>query len=167
MVSFFVHQNNLIRAYIRTCEMPVRTVRTRHGPPAVISVSIPVSSLPREDEEEDELTCYICANSFCPSDCCGRTLTHLGCCTQAICCACLLKGCKRCTCKEECDAVISLCPFCREIAPVDALDMFLGGKPPCKECLSEDSASGESAGAGESVVNAEASVVNAEASVGW
>ena len=106
----------------------------------MIEVSIPVRSLQAHDDSDDEdLTCYICANAFCSSDSCGRSLTHLGCCTQAICCSCLVKGCKRCGCKEDCDAVISLCPFCREIAPVETLDMFLGGKPPCADCVKNDS----------------------------
>ena len=78
------------------------------------------------------------ANAVCAADECCRTLTHLGCCTQTICCGCLLKSSKRCGCKEDCDAVISLCPFCREVSPVEALDVFLGGKPPCAACLKAD-----------------------------
>lgn len=86
----------------------------------------------------DELTCYICANSFCAGETCCRTQTHLACCTQSICCGCLLKSSKRCGCKEDCDAVISLCPFCREVSPVEALDVFLGCKTACAACVKAD-----------------------------
>ena len=122
---------------------PRRQVRSSGGA-TVIELSIPmrrrhlVSSDSDDDSDDDDLTCYICANSFCDSEVCCRALTHLGCCTQAICCGCLLKSCKRCGCKDECDAVISLCPFCREVSPVDALDVFLGTKPPCAECKAGD-----------------------------
>lgn len=117
----------------------MRTARLRAGASGatVIEVSIPLSTLRSGNELSDDPTCYICTNSFCATDTCGRSLTHLTCCTQSICCACLVKSCKRCRCKDECDAVIALCPFCREVSPVDALDMFLGGKPGsgCKACL--------------------------------
>ena len=89
---------------------------------------------------DGDLTCYICANSFCDDDQCGRSLTHLACCTQSICCSCLLKSCKRCGCKEDCDAVVSLCPFCREVCTVDALDVFLGTKSACAQCRESDKA---------------------------
>lgn len=97
--------------------------------------------------DADDVTCYICANGFCANDECGRTLTHLGCCTQAICCACLMKSCKRCACKDDCDAVISLCPFCREVSPVEALDVFLGSKTACAECRKSDEPVATAAGA--------------------
>lgn len=122
---------------------PRRQVRSS-GSATVIELSIPVrrrhlvSSDSDDDSDDDDLTCYICANSFCDSESCNRSLTHLGCCTQAICCGCLLKSCKRCMCKDECDAVISLCPFCREVSPVDALDVYLGSKSTCGECKAAD-----------------------------
>ena len=123
--------------------MPYRPTgdRARNRASAVIELSIPMRIVRgnREsdaaDEEEDAVTCYICANAFCSAEECCRAMTHLGCCTQSICCGCLLKSSKRCTCKEDCDAVISLCPFCREVSSVDALDIFLGGKTPCAACL--------------------------------
>lgn len=108
----------------------------------VIELSIPMRIVnrgrDREEEEADDDTCYICANSFCAEEECARSMTHLGCCTQTICCGCLLKSSKRCTCKEDCDAVISLCPFCREVSAVEALDIFLGQKVACKACLKAD-----------------------------
>lgn len=108
----------------------------------VIELSIPMRIVNRgrgtDQADEDDATCYICANSFCAEEQCARSMTHLGCCTQAICCGCLLKSSKRCTCKEECDAVISLCPFCREVSAVEALDIFLGQKPTCKACVKAD-----------------------------
>lgn len=83
-------------------------------------------------------TCYICANDFCDDDVCCRSLTHLKCCTQAVCCGCLGKMIKRCKCEDECEAVIALCPFCREVSPVDVLDVFLGHVPACKVCVTAD-----------------------------
>lgn len=123
--------------------MPVRSTTATGGNRAVIELSIPMRLVrgARAGEVEDsgdEVVCYICANSFCGAEDCQRTQTHLGCCTQSICCACLLKSSKRCTCKEDCDAVISLCPFCREVSSVEALDIFLGGKPPCATCRKTD-----------------------------
>lgn len=114
---------------------------------AVIELSIPMRIMrgsggdeAAQGGDEDDSSCYICANAFCASDSCCRSMTHLGCCTQAICCGCLLKSSKRCTCKEDCDAVISLCPFCREVSPVEALDVFLGAKAACAACLKADAA---------------------------
>lgn len=108
----------------------------------VIELSIPMRIVnrgrDRAEEPEDDESCYICANSFCEHEECVRAMTHLGCCTQTICCGCLLKSSKRCTCKEDCDAVISLCPFCREVSAVEALDIFLGQKPVCKACVKAD-----------------------------
>ena len=122
---------------------------------AVIELSIPMRLMRGGEggaaEEEDDAVCYICAHEVCAAEECGRTITHLGCCTQAICCACLLKSSKRCGCKEDCDAVISLCPFCREVSPVEALDVFLGTKPPCAACAKADAKAAAAAPAIEAV----------------
>lgn len=96
------------------------------------------SSSSSSDDEDGDLSCHICANSFCEDDECCRSMTHLACCTQALCTACLVKSSMRCTCKEDCDAVISMCPFCRQVSPVEVLDMFLGGKPVCKRCVEDE-----------------------------
>lgn len=119
----------------------MRSARLRSGTAGatVIEVSIPLRTLQSEGDDADE-ACYICANAFCASDACRRSLTHLACCTQAICCGCLSKTCKRCGCKDDCDAVIALCPFCREVSPVEVLDVFLGAKDPCAECSKRDAA---------------------------
>ena len=89
-------------------------------------------------DDDDDTACYICANAFCDNEDCCRTLTHLGCCTQAICCGCLLRQAKRCMCKDDCDAVIALCPFCREVSAVEVLDIFLGGVKACASCVKAD-----------------------------
>lgn len=123
------------------------TSATARNGNAVIELSIPMRLVNRRhrggadsdsDDSDDDLACYICANCFCDDEACQRSMTHLGCCTQAICCGCLLKSSKRCTCKEDCDAVISLCPFCREVSAVEALDVFLGQKAACKACARSD-----------------------------
>ena len=91
-------------------------------------------------DESDE-TCYICAHRFCTEAQCCRTLTHLKCCTQPICCACTVKIAKRCTCADECAAVIAYCPYCRMISPVLAIDIFLGAcVKQCKMCDKADEA---------------------------
>ena len=100
---------------------------------AVIEVSIPLSLSNRISEEDDD-ACFICANTFCTQDLCARSITHLRCCSQVMCCGCALKIARRCRCTDECDAVVAFCPFCREIVPQGALEMFLGSRPACKEC---------------------------------
>lgn len=92
-----------------------------------------------DDDEPGD--CYICANEFCADDDCARSMTHLACCTQAVCCGCLAKMIKRCRCAEECEAVIALCPFCREVSPVSVLDVHLGHAKVCKSCAAGDSKS--------------------------
>jgi len=115
---------------------------------AVLQVSIPESMLggsgAAPDAQDDEDTCYICKNAFC-SDIdgdggCARSMTHLGCCTQAICCGCMLRGSKKCGCQAsgECEQVISFCPFCRDISPASALDVFRGYKKACAACKAGD-----------------------------
>ena len=89
--------------------------RTRSRNATVIELSIPmrlVRGRAADDSDDsddgDDGACYICANPFCAAETCGRSMTHLACCTQAICCACLVKSSKRCRCKDDRDAVISL-----------------------------------------------------------
>lgn len=142
--SLFSRQNYL--CFVKK-GMPYRTRSRTTENATVIEVSIPMrlvrgSGLPGGGE--DDGTCYICANPFCASEACGRTMTHLACCTQSICCACLVKSSKRCRCKEDCDAVVSLCPFCREVSAVETLDVFLGHAPPCAACAKGDEASSSS-----------------------
>ena len=92
--------------------------------------------------------CYICAENFCNNADCCRSLTHLTCCTQPICCGCMVKTAKRCTCREDCDQVIAYCPFCRMISPCDALDLFRGAcLKPCRECADSSDAAAAPAAA--------------------
>jgi hypothetical protein len=85
-------------------------------------------------------SCYICANDFCGPERCCRALTHLACCTQPICCGCLLRTSFRCACKDDCDEVVSHCPFCKTVSPVTALDVFLGQTKVCGACSEDDDA---------------------------
>lgn len=107
----------------------------------VIEVSVPIriaraaAEASGSDAEDDE-ACFICSHEFCPNDECHLTATQLRCCTQSLCCGCAVKVSKRCLCSDECDAVVSFCPFCREVRPVGALDIFLGTRPGCKSCKS-------------------------------
>ena len=105
---------------------------------AVIEVSImsrPSHEPNAADDDDEGDACFICAHVFCAQEACMHSETQLRCCSQGICCACVTKVAKRCKCAEECDAVIACCPFCREIAALDALDVFLGTRPECKACM--------------------------------
>lgn len=109
-------------------------IQRSHGA-AVIEVSIPLSVTRGGDaESDDDDSCFICAHSFCHAETCLRSATHLRCCSQAICCGCITRLAKRCKCQEECEAVIAFCPFCREMAPLGAIDVFLGTRDTCKVC---------------------------------
>jgi hypothetical protein len=65
---------------------------------------------------------------------------QLKCCENPMCCKCACELAKRCTCSDDCEAVIVYCPFCRELSSLDCLDIFLGMNPkiatPCKTCES-------------------------------
>ena len=94
----------------------------RNRSSAVIEVSIPLSLARRgEDSDDDDEACVICAQDFCAQDACVHCMTYLKCCSQAICCGCAVTVSKKCTCEDECEAVIAICPFCREMAPLKAL----------------------------------------------
>ena len=79
-------------------------------------------------------SCTICMQEYCSSGTCRSAQTHLSCCEQSVCCGCIAKLSKRCTCNGECECVIVICPFCREISGVGALDILLGLRNPCEEC---------------------------------
>lgn len=83
----------------------------------------------------DEYSCYICKNAFCASDVCPRTATETRCCGQVVCCECSVKFAKRCRCADNCDVMMASCPYCRETAPIAALDIYLGTRSVCSDCL--------------------------------
>lgn len=85
-------------------------------------------------------SCTICAHDYCASNACKYVATTFSCCGQSACCGCVARLSKRCTCSQECDAVVVVCPFCREIAPVPALDVMFGLRPSCG-CVAEVSRS--------------------------
>lgn len=114
--------------------MPRATTRAR-GARIELTIPIRMASAVATDAGQD---CYLCRNEFCDEDVCSRGLTHLQCCTQTMCCGCLAKLVKRCRCVEDCEAVIAMCPFCREVSPVTVLDVFLGHAGACKGCAAED-----------------------------
>lgn len=112
--------------------------RNRNRRTVELEFTIPFSDS-SEDSDEAEMTCYICANRFCGTGACSRASTTLKCCTQPICCECVAKTAKRCGCTEDCDQIIAHCPFCRDISPLTAKDVFLGLKATaCKTCLRAD-----------------------------
>lgn len=103
-----------------------------------IEFSIPMHIM---NEDANEISCTVCRDSFCGNSKCGRSQTHLVCCENPLCCQCVSKLAKRCTCTDECEAIIVFCPFCREIAGLEPLELFLGHtKTPCKSCQTLDKA---------------------------
>jgi hypothetical protein len=116
-----------------------RIARTRGRALDNARIEITIAATGNAAEPGDpEHCCYICANEFCADDACCRALTYLDCCTQTMCCACLVKLSKRCRCREDCDAVVAMCPFCRDMSPLKVLDVFLGNAGPCKACQRPD-----------------------------
>ena len=123
--------------------------RARGGTSEAVTLefSIPMAQLgaggraaaSRGDDDDD--TCSICASTFCAMEECCRTMTHLACCTQPLCVGCVSRMARACTCCDECDKVVVICPYCREISGVECRDVFLGAcKKPCKGCVAGDEA---------------------------
>jgi hypothetical protein len=109
----------------------------------VIELSIPLDrhSLFSSHSATNDVTCHICTSSFCKAPLrnkmCCRTSTHLKCCTQALCCQCLSKLAKRCTCKTSCPEIIAFCPFCREISPLSKEELYRGSRELCSSCKND------------------------------
>lgn len=103
---------------------------------AVVSVNLPPSSLRGADDPLANGTsvCCICAYAFCEKDACRQAAAATACCEQDVCCGCLVRGSRRCICREDCDAVLAQCHFCRELAPLQAVDLMLGHRPRCRSC---------------------------------
>ena len=123
--------------------------RARGGTEAVtLEFSIPMAQLGGAGlasrgagggDDDDDDTCSICASTFCAREECCRTMTHLECCTQPLCAGCVSRMARACTCCDECDKVVVICPYCREISGVGCRDVFLGAcKKPCKSCVASD-----------------------------
>ena len=127
--------------------------RTRGREAVTLEFSIPMAQLggagsasrggddDDDDDDDDDQLCSICASTFCARDECCRTMTHLKCCTQPLCAGCVSRMARACTCCDECDKVVVICPYCREISGVECRDVFLGAcKKPCKTCVASDAA---------------------------
>ena len=79
--------------------------------------------------------CQVCANDFCAQACCQHTKTHMTCCGKPLCMGCLSKMCCMCRCQPDCEKVISVCCFCKQVSPVSAMEMFFGLKRvKCTDC---------------------------------
>jgi hypothetical protein len=99
-----------------------------------LEFSLPLS-LAGSASSEQPGECSICASRFCPRDECCTSLTHLQCCTQPLCVRCVGKLARACTCSDDCDKVICICPYCREISGVSCRELFLGAcKSACADC---------------------------------
>lgn len=91
--------------------------------------------IPLEITSHHGLSCTVCCNNFCCTQSCPHSMTRVSCCQAPICCKCLLKLAKRCTCTSDCEQVVAHCPFCRGICSLRSLDMFLGYcRKKCRTC---------------------------------
>jgi len=99
---------------------------------AIIEVSIPMQYL---DDSRDDDECPICTHSICNDNTCRQSSTKLTCCDQYMCCGCFAKITRRCRCTEDCDAIIGVCPFCRDMCRADVLSLYLARQPQCQGCL--------------------------------
>lgn len=106
------------------------------GDAVTLEFSLPISlGAGSSSGSEPAGECSICASRFCPRDECCTSLTHLQCCTQPLCVRCVGKLARACTCSDDCDKVICICPYCREISGVSCRELFLGAcKAPCADC---------------------------------
>jgi hypothetical protein len=136
----------------------------RRGRPTTIAFTINTVGVSRGDAGDAEVddaeveTCCICRNTYCCSedddDCC-LAVTTLGCCTQTVCCRCLTKMLLRCTCTDECTAVVAYCAFCRRISPASALDIYRGAcLKECSACVKQQRAEQQPAAAPTPAANA-------------
>ena len=134
------------------CVAPKRTPKQKNIAPDTMPQGDRISFAIRVVDDErrtatviaDE-SCHICRETFCEDDECCRTMTSLKCCTQTICCACATKMAMRCTCTEECSAIIAYCPYCRMVSPLQAIDVFLGHTKPCRACCAAEASAVEEA----------------------
>ena len=108
-----------------------------------IELSIPLAM--QYSVTESEMSCHICAHPFCPNTACCRAVTNQACCSQPICASCACRLAKACTCRDECCAIITFCPFCREVCPVTSQALFLGLKrpTPCVLCKARETEDGD------------------------
>ena len=111
---------------------PTRNRVRISGDATIIELAIPVHGFGGSGGED--ATCHICRHSFCHREECCRAPTHLACCTQGICTSCVARLAKRCRCSDTCGAVVAMCPYCREMSPIPALDLYRGSV--LKECRS-------------------------------
>ena len=87
-------------------------------------------------DEDEEHMCFICRDAFCaghPEQCC-RVEAHLECCGKTMCTGCLLRQAARCPCDPDCERIIIVCPFCKQVCPLSVMDTFLGHQPVCHRC---------------------------------
>lgn len=85
-------------------------------------------------QESDDEYCPICYQKSCLAEQCKGSLVSTSCCRQTICCECVAKDAMRCKCSSECEQVIAICPFCRQVCPISAICIFLASRK-CKNRL--------------------------------
>lgn len=85
-------------------------------------------------DEGDIDRCPICCKKACLAEQCKASIVTTMCCNQAICCECVMVNAMRCKCCCDCQQVIVICPFCRQVTPLSAVALFLASKR-CKNRL--------------------------------
>lgn len=98
---------------------------------AVIEVSIPMRYF---EYGNDIAECTICARPMCPNNRCCLAPTATSCCDQPMCCECFVKILKACKCTTECQEVVGICPFCRDMCRATVANVFKARHTPCSAC---------------------------------
>ena len=101
---------------------------------------------------ENDDKCYVCYSLMCAHEECGKTPADTACCSRALCCECASKLSQACSCDPmgECENVVMICPHCRKIVPIRALDLLRARDPPCAACVAAEKAeAAETVGTGE------------------
>lgn len=97
---------------------------------AIIEVTIPMHCLDSDDDLEE---CGICYTMCCSKEC-SMYEQQTACCDQTICSGCLVKMCIRCRCTSNCEQIICICPFCRDMTVVTSVALFHARKDVCADC---------------------------------
>ena len=90
--------------------------------------------------DDDPLTinnneCAICMHHACTTRECSRSPTKTSCCSQTLCCGCLVKLMRRCKCTATCRESVGICPFCRDTMRTETtLQVFMSTIPVCPKC---------------------------------
>ena len=93
------------------------------------------TGIQEDDDSDGDTSCDICYHAYCLQNECQRGCVECNVCSHSLCCLCASKQAKLCRCTDACTGVILLCPFCREVMPISAREMYLSSRPLCQPCV--------------------------------